>query len=286
MNEVGIIINVNDEPQIHYNGAAGTWLVPPRPAGKEFSMLVVYPTAEIQDVGSNRVVAHWPKPRKIAMDIVGMHSEEGSKEKWGLLLCEAQPQLPNELLDAIQEETEYLGKHMPEHRYKKDNETQALVVINVEDPEVRAKKQELSDRVVELRQAFEKECLRLVTKAEIERAKKNLLTEDLRLISVADRMWASNRPGDKESINEKYQGACRRTGQERPWCYTPGNLVDCPGCGAKIKENILSCPACHGWLDEGIEELRKMKPKERSVRMYPERLAEPVGSGSAPRARA
>jgi hypothetical protein len=49
--------------------------------------------------------------------------------------------------------------------------------------------------------------------------------------------------------------------------------VDCPGCGSKIKEQVLFCAHCQGRLFEGIEELRKMKPAERAAKMYPDMVA-------------
>ncbi len=143
---------------------------------------------------------------------------------------------------------------------------------------IQQEKERLSYEVRDLRLEFEAECRRLVTKKEITRAKQNMLIEDQRMVAQGDALWASNRQGSRESINELHQASCRRLGQERPWCYSPSQLVDCPGCGAKIKENILQCPACHGWLDEGIEVLRAQPPKERSVNMYPNRDSEAAAS--------
>lgn len=279
MSQASIIINVSNQPQVHSNGLSGTHIVPGRKEKEEFAVLVVYPTPEIQDIGEGRKVVHWLKAAPLAKDIVGLrsdaaahtHGSTGTKEKWGLLLCLAEPDLPKELVAAIETEGEYLNMNLPDVRYKRDPETKATVAVNVEDPEVQERKQELSDEVVRLRTEFEAECRRLVTKGEVLKAKRNLQLEDQRLVAEADRMWASNRPADRESINEIHQGACTRLGQERPWCYVPQQLVDCPGCGAKIKENILQCPSCHGWLDEPIEVLRRMPPKERSMKMYPER---------------
>jgi hypothetical protein len=285
MSQAAIIINVNDQEQSHANGLSGNWTVLGKKKGEEFALLVVYPTPEIQDIGDERRVVHWLKAKPLARDIVGLRSDAashgtgdlGTKEKWGLLLCEAEPDLPRELTNAIEEEMEYLGKHRPTYRMVKDEETKAVVPETNEKEAVIAKKQELSDRVVRLRREFEADCKRLVTKAEVQRAKKNLMIDDQKLVAQADRMWA--RPAEQQNINELHRAAAARLGQERPWAYIPLQLIDCPGCGAKIKENILSCPHCAGWLDEGIEVLLRLSPKERSMKMYPDRYAEPVGAG-------
>lgn len=286
MSQARIIINVSDDVHAHANGLSGTWIVPGKKANEEFSLLLVYPTPEIQDIGDQRRVVHWLKATPLAMDVVGLRSDaaahspgsSGTKEKWGLLLCEAEPDVPRELLKAVEEEIEYLNNNPPDVKMRKDKQSGAVVAINDEQPGVAERKQELSERVQALRREFEKECRKLVTKAEVVKAKRALSLEDQRLVAEGDAIWAGPEAG-RVNINETHKRACRRLGQERPWCYVPQQLVDCPGCGAKIKEDILSCPHCAGWLDEGIEKLRAMPPKERRVKMYPEREAEPVPSG-------
>jgi len=280
MSQASIIINVSNQEQSHSNGLSGNWTVPAKKDDEEFSILVVFPTSEIQDIGDGRRVTHWLKALPLAKDIVGLrsdaaahgHGSSGTKEKWGLLLCEAQPDLSKDLLEAIEQEMNYLNNNPPDVKYKRDPETKATVATNVEDVEVRDKKIELSFMVQELRKEFVAECRTLVTRAEIARAKNALMREDQRLVAEGDRMWA--RPAEQGNINELHRNACTRLGQERPWCYTPLQLVDCPGCGAKIKENIITCPNCAGMLDEGIENLRAMSLKERGAKMYPNRYAE------------
>ena len=117
MSQAAIIINVSDQPQVHFNGLSGQWTVPEKKVGEEFSMLVVYPTPETQDIGENKKVVHWLKALPLAQDIVGLRSDAaahgfgspGTKEKWGLLLCVAQPDLPKSLIAAVEAEMEYLG---------------------------------------------------------------------------------------------------------------------------------------------------------------------------------
>jgi len=199
----------------------------------------------------------------------------GNKEKWGLLVCEAEPDLPKELLNAIEREIVFLNQNPPDVKMRKDNVSGAIVATNIEAEPVKAEKIALSNHIQELRQNFEKDCRKLVMKSEVAKAKKNLLTEDQRLVNEAERMWARGE-GERRNINDLHIVAARRIGREYPWAYIPQVLTDCPGCGGKIKENILSCSHCAGWLDEGIEKLRAMPPKERAMKMYPERYAEPM----------
>jgi hypothetical protein len=283
MSQASIIINVSDQEQSHANGLSGNWTVPAKKPDQKFAHLVVYPTPEIQDIGDQRRVMHWLKSSPLAKDIVGMRSDaaahgmgvSGNKEKWGLLICEAEPDLPKELIKAFEDEIQFLNENPPDVKMRKDNKSGAIVAVNIEPPDISEKKISLSLHVQELREDFGEFCRKLVTNAEVMRAKKNLLLEDQRLVAEGDRMWA--RPTEQQNINELHRRACARLGQERPWCYQPQQLIDCPGCGAKIKENVLSCSHCAGWLDEGIEKLTTMPPKERAMKMYPDRYAEPVG---------
>lgn len=285
MSQASIIINVSDQEHSHANGLSGIWTVPAKDKGEDFALLVVYPTPEIQDIGDLRKTVHWLKSAPLAMDIVGLRSDAcahtpgspGNKEKWGLLLCEAQPDVSKDWLAAREEELNFLNDNPPDTKMRHDKKSGATVAINVESPEVTKTKLRLSYAVEHARLKFEGECRKLVTKAEITKAKQSLSREDARLVAEGDTMWAGN-AASKENINEIHKRACVRTGQERPWCYVPQQLVDCPGCGAGIKENILSCPHCSGWLDEGIPALMKLTSKERAMKLYPDRYAEPVGA--------
>lgn len=291
MDEVSIIINVNTKEQIHNNGAAGVFIVPPRKANEEFGMLVVFPVCEIQDIGDNRKTTHWPKVRSLAKDIVGVRSDAsahtpgstGSREKWGLFLCEAEPDIPRELLRAMEAEAHFLNEHRPEVRYKKykqEDGPEVLAAVNVYDDGVAEQMQKNSDLVKDLKAKFMRECRSLVQRSEIQAAKANLQREDQRLVAEGDMMWA--RPMEQGNINELHREACKRLGQTRPWCYSPQQLVECPGCGEMIKENILNCSKCGGNLDEGIEKLRTMPPAQRRKAMYPMDEAAAVGAGSTP----
>jgi hypothetical protein len=289
MNDARIIINVSDREHSHSAGISGTWIVPAKREGEEFGMLVVYNARELQDVGNNVKTVHWPSATSVAHSVLSRDSDAtahtmgtaGGAEKWGILLCEANPDIPRELLMAEEEQRAYLEDNRPEIKQKRDQKTKLMLATTVYPPEVALKLDEIAKRLQSLREKFYAECRKLVQRKEIQKAKHNLSLEDARLVSEGDLLWAGNEAA-KRNINELHKSACRRLGQERPWCYIAQQLVDCPGCGAKIREDILSCPQCSGWLDEGIEELRIMKPKERAMKMYPERYAEPMtASGKA-----
>ncbi len=282
MPQCSIIINVSDQPHLHSNGLSGQYIVPAK-GEDDFGLLVVYPGREIQDRGNNNKDIHPVEARILALDIIGAASDasahvlgsRGGMEKWGLLLSAAEPELPQELEVAMRAEREYLDANPPDVKFRKDQRLNINVAVNVEADSIKAEKIKLSSAVLKLRSEFESGCRKLVSKGEVTKVKQALQLEDQKLISVGDAMYAQGEQARK-NINELHQRACRRSGQTRPWCYTPEQLVDCPGCGAKIKENILSCPQCSGWLDEGIPELHAMKPKERAQKMYPERYAEPM----------
>lgn len=277
MDTVAIIINISDQMQLHSNGLSGTWIVPPKTAKDEFGMLVVYPQGEPQDQGDNRSKVQTVEAMDLAKSIIGFGSDAGSKEKWGLVLCAAQPDIPRTLLAAIREEREFLNDNPPDVKTRIDKKSGAVGLVNIESSDIGAQKVKLSYAVRDLRLEFEESCRKLVTKKEIAFGKKNQQEEDQKKVAEGDRMWAGPEAG-RGNINELNTRACARLGQSRPWAYVPEQLVDCPGCGAKIKENILACPHCTGWLDEGIEELRVMPPKERKRAMYPSQDSDAVAT--------
>jgi plasmid stabilization system protein ParE len=269
---VSLVINVSNESYLHHNGLSGLYRVPAA-QDKQFGLLVVYDGSEIQDLGEGRFVARpeWAHSNDIAKSIVGIGTDAGPRMKWGLLLCSAHPDVPRDLEKAIEEERNYLNRHPARTAYEKDEVTGAAVLVSREPDSMRDKKIELSATVAILREAFEDDCRGLVTAAEVAQAKANLQAEDQRLLAEGDQIWAGPEAG-RVNVNERHKGACIRLGQERVWCYIAVQLVDCPGCGAKIKENVLKCPACSGWLDEGVTVLAKMPPKERRVKMYPDQF--------------
>ena len=284
MSQASIVISVSDVEHIHSNGLSGTWRIPAKKTDEAFSCLVVFPTPEIQDIGDERKTVHWLKASPLAHDIVGVPRRiggqmigpdsfsGGSKEKWGILLCEAEPDLPKELLDAEDAQMEYLNMHTPDVKMKKDPITKATVAVNLynSEPNEYEKRVDLAMTIQLLKDEFVKECRSLVTHTEIKRAQANLQRESQRLVGEGDMMWAE--PSEHRNISMLHRRACAHLGQSRPWAYTPEQLVACPGCGASIKENVLKCPQCNGWLDEGVMVLANMEPKLRRVKMYPEQF--------------
>lgn len=281
--EARIVINVSDQDYMHHNGSSGVWIVPAKVEGEKFGMLVIYNAREIQDTGDEKTVVHWPKAGTVAQDVMQKKSDasahvlgqRGGVEKWGILLCAATPDIPRELLAAIDEEAAYLQKNPTKNIQYRDPESKLMLARTDDHPDIAAKKQELSDTVVALREKFHADCRKMVTKEEIATGLKNMQKEDARLVAEGDTLWAGNELA-KKNISELHKNACRRLGQQRPWCYIPEALIDCPGCGAKIKDDIVTCPACGGDLVEGVEELRAMSLKNRAKKMYPERYQEPA----------
>lgn len=285
MSQAALVINITEEEHQVALGLAGQHVIPGKKPKEKFALLVIYPTVEIQDVGENRRVNHLLKAVPIARDIAGLTSDatahsmgqRGGRAKWGVIMCAAQPDLPKELLEAMDNEIEFLNANPPDVKYRRDPITKATVAVNIEDDATKKEKIRLSYAVRDLRKEFEMECAELVTNEELQEAKKALQQEDQRLVAEGDRMWA--RPEEHKNINELHRKACIRLGQERPWCYIALQLIDCPGCGGKVKENILLCPHCQGWLDKGIEALAKMPGTQRKIAMYPDQAEEPVGKG-------
>lgn len=289
MSLASVVINVSDQPQTHSNGLSGHHIVPAIDRAKKygnkpetFGMLVIYPTLEIQDIGEGKRTTHWLKARPLAMDIVGVRSDAAghsvgmlggaSKERWGLLLCKAEPTITRELEEAWEAEAIFLNENPPDVKMRLDQKSKAIVAVNIEDLDIKRGKIELSAAVVELKAEFEAMCRSLVTRDEIERAKRNLLANDQRMVAEGDAIYA--RPKEHHNLNELHLASCKRLGQTRPWCYTASELVQCPGCGTMIMQNILKCPNCAGWLDDGVDVLLAMGTKERAQAMYPERIAE------------
>lgn len=269
MSEAALVINVGPIEHTHGNGLSGTYHVPAKPSDLPFSLLVVYPMPEIQDIGDHRTTIHWIKALPLAGAIVGIGSDS-RRERFGVLLCKAEPEVPKELLKALEAEAEFLTANPPEVKYKRTGNL--MEAINIESSEVREKKIALSAAIVEHRDKFHAYCRTLVTAQEIKTANQNMLTEFGRLIAEGDMMWA--RPQEQVNISDLHRQACRVMGQERPWSYQPRQLFDCPGCGQKIQQNVITCGHCGAILDEPIDILAAMPPNERARRMYPERYAE------------
>lgn len=270
MSQASIIINVSKKSFLHGNGLTGSFLIRAKEEDEEFAILVVYPTPETQDIGDGKRTTHWVKSHPLAMDIVGQRSEMGNLARQGVYLCAAEPDISREFEKARDAEIDFLNENPPETKYRRKKHM--MLAYNAADtPDVIVAKVELCKAVVDARERFEESCRKLVKKEEVALARRAMLQEYQRLIAQADVMWASDR--FKQDINEVHHHACKELGQERPWCYTPQELVDCPGCTKKMNPDSIICPNCGAQIRREFAEYKKMTRKERFAELYPEREA-------------
>ncbi len=90
------------------------------------------------------------------------------------------------------------------------------------------------------------ECSDKPTKKEIAQANKMLEKLDFETIAEANALWDKG-PGKEgqESITEQHRYALRRRNKTADWDKPQETLVDCDGCGDKIRPNVVkhSCGA-------------------------------------------
>jgi len=248
MPEVAIVLNVNSEKYDYPRGILGTYTVPAA-TEEGFGLLVVYSRGEVQDVGNgNRKVNEMIPARLLAQDILGYGGER--MEKRGLLICEAEPDETKDIEKAVRAEKDYLNAHPPDIRQRMNQTLKVREVVNMQDmePGAREEKIKLSDAVQKARAKFEAYCRSLVTKAEVEKAKKNLEREDQRLVAEGDTLWSQE--VNRKEVTAKHQDAAKRLGQERPWVYMPSAMEDCEACGRKVKKGVAICGHCGALLNE------------------------------------
>lgn len=271
MAECNLIINVSAQEFTHGNGLSGMHIVPACKDGEKFSLLVVYPTPEIQDIGDSRSVVHWLKARPLAENIIGMKSEEGIA-RWGVHLCAAEPDLPKSLSKALESEMEYLNDNRPQSTYVMTKD-KIKVAVNREPEEVKREKIRLSLAVLDERQKFHAECRTLVTPQEIKAARGRMIQWYQHLVVSADQMWAKG-PEAQKDINDAHRRACEAMGQERPWCYAAVEQFPCPGCGKPCREGVITCASCGAIFDLEIEQYAAMSNSEKARTLYPHRFAD------------
>ena len=120
MPKARLIINVSDQPLQHQNGISGTFYIQPRKELEEFSLLVIYPTTETQDIGDNKKTIEPLDITALARSIVGHEADSGGNARFGVILCEAQPEIPEDLLTAIEAEKKFLNANPPDVKYRRD----------------------------------------------------------------------------------------------------------------------------------------------------------------------
>lgn len=253
--DAAIVINVNEARHVYQRGPLGTFIVPGTDENG-FGILVVREDAETQDVGNMVRKKGKAIPGKdLARDILG---SEG--EKMGLLICEADVEVPRDLERAEREERDFLDQNPGELKSRYDAIKKMHLFRNLDEPDIAKKKEKLSQRVQDERRKFANACRKLVTKDEIAKAERNLTAHRQMLVKEGDRLWA--REQTKGEVNEHHKAAAVALGYEPPWNYTPGVKVDCPGCGEKVKKGVATCGHCGAILDEAA-----------AKKLYPERFA-------------
>jgi len=102
------------------------------------------------------------------------------------------------------------------------------------------------------------------TEAELAAARARLLKTYQALIFEADQLHA--RPNGFRDITDVHRRAAKYLGQERPWAYTPQQLVPCPGCGERLVPTVAVCRHCGAVLDrKRAEELGIIKPEVKEM---------------------
>lgn len=87
------------------------------------------------------------------------------------------------------------------------------------------------------------------TKKELAAANERFSETDFALIAEADQYW-NDGPNEQKNITRMHREALTRRGQLREWSKPLQSLIDCPGCGEKIKPTILKHIACGYMVQE------------------------------------
>ncbi len=96
------------------------------------------------------------------------------------------------------------------------------------------------------------------TEEELARARARLTKTYQDLVFEGDQLHA--RPNGFRDITDVHRRAVKYLGQERPWAYTPQQLVPCPGCGERLVPTVAVCKHCGAVLDrKRAEELGIIK---------------------------
>ncbi len=85
------------------------------------------------------------------------------------------------------------------------------------------------------------------TDAELADARERLAAFYRRVVATADREW--ERSHSYVFINDIARRAAKHLGAEKDWFYQPREMMECPGCGEKIKPGVAVCRVCGAILD-------------------------------------
>jgi hypothetical protein len=95
---------------------------------------------------------------------------------------------------------------------------------------------------------------------ELNAAHERLRATCSRLTQEGDLLWA--RKAGNPDITDAMRRAAKWLGLERPWAYTPREMLTCPGCGERVAPNVAVHTACGAVLNrEKAIELGIIKPE-------------------------
>jgi len=117
------------------------------------------------------------------------------------------------------------------------------------------------------------------TEEELSRARAKLTKTYQDLVFEADQLHA--RPNGFRDITDVHRRAAKYLGQERPWAYTPQQLVPCPGCGERLVPTVAVCKHCGAVLDRKRAEALGILPatentEAQSVEAVEETVEAPI----------
>ena len=101
------------------------------------------------------------------------------------------------------------------------------------------------------------------TDAELAGARERLAAFYRRVVATADREW--ERSHSYVFINDIARRAAKHLGAEKDWFYQPREMMECPGCGERIKPGVAVCRVCGAILDREKAAKLGLAPPTASV---------------------
>ena len=80
-------------------------------------------------------------------------------------------------------------------------------------------------------------------------------------VTEGENTWSKTH--DHVHITDYMRRAVKELGLEKDWAYDPKEMVECVGCGEKVRPGVAVCKACGAILDE-----------EKAKKLYPDRFRE------------
>jgi len=98
------------------------------------------------------------------------------------------------------------------------------------------------------------------TKQELSEAKRNLIPYLEKLLTQADKFYASPRPEERESVyDDKYFRAARFLKAKKPWLSEAAEMTVCPFCSSPVRPEAPKCGSCHEIINMVAYEALKQK---------------------------